>query len=110
MLILYLVIGVVLKSGICDNVEAISIIKGSNESNLLKSFVHTNSFIGLIIGGVIYVAFIVFSVQSEKLSLADSISNEKNKDLSIVNANSQVDVKLNTPQILKSYKSNKLLK
>lgn len=97
-LILYLVIGVVLKSGICDNVEAISIIMGSNEFNLLKSFVHTNSFIGLIIGGVIYVAFIVFSVQSEKSSLADSISNEKNKDLSIVNANSQVDVKLNTPQ------------
>ena len=97
-LILYLVIGVVLKSGICDNVEAISIITGSNEFNLLKSFVHTNSFIGLIIGGVIYVAFIVFSVQSEKSSLADSISNEKNKDLSIVNANSQVDVKLNTPQ------------
>lgn len=37
-------------------------------------------------------------MQSEKPSLADSISNEKNKDLSIVNANSQVDVKLNTPQ------------
>lgn len=110
-LILYLVVGVVLKNGICDNVEVISIITGSNEFNILKSFVHTNSFIGLIIGGVIYVAFIVFSLQSEKASFAgsNSLANGKNTDLSIINTNNQVDVKLNTsqnPEINQSVSSN----
>lgn len=105
-LIFYCVAGIVSKSCICDNIQYVSKVYENSQINNLKSLVHTNTFIGLIIGGVVYVGFIIVSLQSEKVlraeeeQLEDTDSTEFNDEIGIQTRLSQ------NPKINRSVSSN----
>ena len=60
LLVIFTIIGIIAKVFICDNIQYIEGGLSNSELSIIKSFIHTSTFWGLIIGVIIYALYWLF--------------------------------------------------